>query len=319
MYSARFKNWIFIFFCLLGAGAARAQSITLISGNGQLLDTSPHSQSQPMIVLVRDASGNPVKGATVSWTVTPTGQGNVLSAKTTTDATGQSTNLFTAESGNLNSKSFVQSTVTASAEGGSVQFTLTTVEFNGAVDYDNVVLLKPTTRGETLVGQAGATQNGAIEVQVVGANGGTQEGQGIPNVSVAVVQGDPKDTSTLSCSGGSVVYTDTTGTAICNLVFGGLVGTGTFTIVIGGTSEFGGYSYQVKAGAPAAFINILGNNQSGNPGQSLRLLSATLTDLGGNPVPNTPVTFTPVGAVTLSRVSTTTDANGNAACQPPST
>jgi hypothetical protein len=316
MYSASFKNWIFIFFCLLGAGAARAQSITLISGNGQLLDTSPHSQSQPMVVMVRDASGSPVKGATVSWTVSPTGQGNVLSAQTTTDATGQSTNLFTAEGGNLNSKSFVQSTVTASAEGGSVQFTLTTVEFNGAIDYDNVVLIKPTTRGATLVGQAGATQNEAVEVTVVAANGGTQQGAGIPNVSVAVVQANPTDTSTLSCSGGSVIYTDTAGTAICNLVFGGLVGSGDFTIVIGGTTEFGGFHYQVKAGAPAVFTNIQGNNQSGNPGQSLRLLSATLTDLGGNPVPNTPVTFTPVGAVTLSRVSTTTDAEGNVAALP---
>src|SRR5580700_6267396 len=156
MYSANSKHWIFIALCLLGAVSGHAQPITLVSGNGQLLDTSPHSQSQPMVVVVHDTSGNVVKGATVNWTVL--GSGNVLSAQTTTDATGQTSNLFTAGGGNLNGKSFVQTTVTATAEGSSVQFTLTTVEFSGAVDFDNVVLFKPLTRGAVLVGQAGATQ-----------------------------------------------------------------------------------------------------------------------------------------------------------------
>jgi len=313
MYSARSKDWILIVICLLGAGVARAQSISLVSGNGQLLDTSQHSQSQAMVVQLRDASGNPVTGATVSWSVAPLGQGNVLNAKTTTDSTGQTSNLFTA-GGNLNGKSFVQSTVTANGGGGAVQFTLTIVEFNGVSDFDNIILAKPTVRGSTLVGQAGATQNAAVQVQIVGAIGGSQQGVGIPGVSLTVVQGDPKDPSTIACAGGSVIYTDTSGTATCNVVFGGKVGTGTFSIIIGGSSQFQGFNYQVVAGLPAAFTNITGNNQSGNPGMQLpRLLQATLTDLGGNPVPNVPVTFTTVGAVTLSRVSSSTDANGNVA------
>jgi uncharacterized protein (TIGR03437 family) len=315
MYSARSKYWIFLVTCFLGTGAASAQTISLVSGSGQLLDTSEHSQSQPMVVLLRDASGNPVKGASVAWTVTPaTGQGNVLTSTTVTDATGQTSNLFTAGGGNLDGKSFVQTTVTATGGGGAVQFTLATVENNGVEDFDHVSLISPSLTARTLVGQAGVQGAVPVQVSVVGANGGTQQGQGIPNISLAVVQSAPDDPSTISCSGGSVVYTNAAGSATCTLVFGGKVGTGNFTIVIGNTSEFSGFSYQVTAGPPAAFTNLGGNNQSGNPGQQLpRFLTATLTDLGGNPVPNTDVAFSTQGAVTLSRVSTATDANGNIA------
>jgi uncharacterized protein (TIGR03437 family) len=316
MYSARSKYWIFLAICLLGAGAARAQSITLVSGNGQLLDTLTHSQSLPLVVLLRDASGNPVKGATVNWSATPAGHGNVASAQTTTDSTGQTQTFFTTSATGVGSNSFIQSTVTATGGGGSVQFTLTTVENNGVTDYDDIILSKPTGRGPSnaLVGQSGEQTLGAVQVQVVGAIGGTQQGEGIPNVSVSVVQSNVNDASTIGCAEGSVIYTSDSGNATCNLAFGGKIGTGAFSIIIGGIYEFSGYNYQVTAGPPAVFINLTGNNQSGNPGQQLPVfLGATLTDLGGNPVPNTAVTFTTVGAVTLSRVSTATDANGNVA------
>ncbi len=318
MFSARSKCWIFLAICLLGAGAARAQSISLVSGNGQLLDTLTHSQSLPLVVLLRDAGGNPVKGATVNWSATPAGHGNVANPQTTTDATGQAKTFFTTSATGVGSNSFIQSTVTATGGGGSVQFTLTTVENNGVTDYDDILLSKPTGRGpgNVLVGQSGEQSLGAVQVAVVGAIGGTQQGQGIPNVSLSVVQDDPKDLSTIACAQGSVIYTGSSGVATCNLAFGGKIGTGSFSIIIGGIYEFSGYDYQVTAGPPATFINLGGNNQSGNPGMQLPVfLSATLTDLGGNPVPNTPVAFTsiPTGAVSFSRVSAATDANGNVA------
>jgi uncharacterized protein (TIGR03437 family) len=316
MFSARSRYWVFLAICLLSAGAARAQSISLVSGNGQLLDTLTHSQSLPLVVLLRDASGNPVKGATVNWSATPAGHGNVANAQTTTDATGQAKTFFTTSATGVGSNSFIQSTVTATGGGGSVQFTLTTVENNGVTDYDDIILSKPTGRGpgNVLVGQSGEQSLGAVQVAVVGAIGGTQQGQGIPNVALSVVQDDPNDVSTIACAGGSVIYTGSSGVATCNLAFGGKIGTGSFSIIIGGIYEYSGYDYQVTAGPPAAFINLGGNNQSGIPGETLPVfLTATLTDLGGNPVPNTTVSFTTVGAVTLSRVSTATDANGNVA------
>ncbi len=314
MQYARFKHWILVVLCLLCAGAARAQSITLISGNGQLLDTLQHTQSQPLVVLVRDASGNPIKGATVSWTNAPVGRGALSSAQSTTDATGQTQILFTASASSVGSNSFVQSTVTASGGGGSVQFTLTTVENSGVSVYDHITLLSPPTTVRSVSGKAGLQGTVPVSVNVSGALGGTQQGQGIPNVSVTVVQSDPKDASTIACAGGPIIYTAANGNAVCNLVFGGKIGTGNFTIVIGATSDYPGYTYNVEAGPPAAFVGLSGNNQTGNPGQTLPLLlGATLTDLGGNPVPNAPVTFSTVGAVTLSRVSTSSDANGNVA------
>jgi uncharacterized protein (TIGR03437 family) len=313
MNSASMKHWILIVICLLGAIAARAQTISSVAGSGQLLDTELHSQSQPLVVIVRDASGNPVKGATVNWSVAPTGRGALVSAQTTTDATGQTSDTFTAGS-NLNGNSFWQATVTATGGGGSVEFTLTIVQSVNGSDDDHVALVSPSITARSISGQAGQQGKVPIQIDVVGAIGGSEQGEGIPGVSLAIVQGDPKDPSTITCSQGNIVYTNATGSATCTPVFGGKVGTGTFSIIIGVTSEFTNFSYQVFAGPAAAFTNVKGNNQSGNPGETLPLfLTATLTDLGGNPVPNTAVTFTTLGAVTLSRVSTATDVNGNIA------
>ncbi|MBB5206818.1 autotransporter domain-containing protein [Chiayiivirga flava] len=47
------------------AAAAGAGSIEIVSGNGQALPTQ--SPSAPLLVLVRDAAGNPLPGASVAW------------------------------------------------------------------------------------------------------------------------------------------------------------------------------------------------------------------------------------------------------------
>ncbi len=310
--AGRSKQCLFAVMFLVSVAKTNAQSISLVSGNGQLLDTSTHSQSQPLVVVVRDAQNNPVKNIPVKWAVAPIGQGNVLSAGTTTDSSGQASNIFTSTNGNLDGNSFVQSIVTASGAGGSVQFNLTTVESEGGTDYDHVVLISPSSASRKISGSAGQQGGAPVTVSVVGAIAGNQQGHGIPNVSLAVVQGDPSDLSTISCAG-KVVYTDSAGNAMCNLVLGGQIGSGSFQVVVGSTSFFPGFSYVVEVGPPAAFINLTGNHQSGNPAQQLPLsLGATLTDVGGNPVAGVSVTFTPVGDVTLNRVNTTTDANGKA-------
>src|SRR5579872_4375939 len=92
----RSVRWIFIGICLLGVIAAHAQSVSVVSGNGQLVLAA--NPSKPMTLLVRDASGNPVPSAQLTWKATGTaGSGGTLSqTTTTTDSGGHASNtLFT--------------------------------------------------------------------------------------------------------------------------------------------------------------------------------------------------------------------------------
>src|SRR5690242_15023537 len=91
MAFARFVLCILIIgACLVGAVTAQAQTVTIVSGNGMVIP-SVHV-SPAMSVLVRDAAGNPVKNATVNWTIS--GGGILSNPQTTTDAGGQTINTF---------------------------------------------------------------------------------------------------------------------------------------------------------------------------------------------------------------------------------
>src|SRR5579864_3381870 len=95
MARATFVRRIFLSLAVLGLAVANAQTITKVSGDGQLVVQAVLG-STPMVVLVRDASGNPLPNAKVTWAVTPAGQGGVVAGTTTTDATGHATNTFVA-------------------------------------------------------------------------------------------------------------------------------------------------------------------------------------------------------------------------------
>jgi len=103
------------------SSSAFGQSISIASGNGQLTcqscPTKPITQFNPAVVLVKDATGKPLPNATVSWTFTSSQSafGNVLNSQTVTDASGQSSNVFslTPALGSLFGIGFVQGTITA--------------------------------------------------------------------------------------------------------------------------------------------------------------------------------------------------------------
>src|SRR5690242_2011439 len=84
----------------LSCSAAFAQSISQVSGNGQLAceacPTHPITQFNPVVVQVKDATGKPLPGATVSWAFqsAQSGFGNVTSPSTVTDSNGQASNTF---------------------------------------------------------------------------------------------------------------------------------------------------------------------------------------------------------------------------------
>src|SRR5262245_33898373 len=69
------------------ATAGDAAAIAVVSGNGQQ-DTVRRALAAPFVVRVTDSFGNPVSGATVSWTRTA-GSGTLGAATSTTNANGQ--------------------------------------------------------------------------------------------------------------------------------------------------------------------------------------------------------------------------------------
>ena len=120
---------------------------------------------------------------------------------------------------------------------------------------------------------------------------------------------NPQDASTITCAGGTA-YSNASGVATCNLVYGGKIGSGSFSLSAGGLTTYD-YRYNVIAGPPASILLLSGNNSTGIPGQ-LFTLTAELTDIGGNPLSGIPMTWSAVvpGTVTIAKSTGTTDTTG---------
>jgi hypothetical protein len=103
--------------------AGQAANLTVVSGSGQSASRG-HTFSNPLVVLVTDAAGNPVSGTTVNYTAPSSGASGVFANNNSayndaSDATGLASLTFTANStaGTYN--------VTAVGAGDSVSFSLT--------------------------------------------------------------------------------------------------------------------------------------------------------------------------------------------------
>src|SRR5215467_7547598 len=145
-------------------GIGSGQTVTIVSGNGQVtcqlcFSSTPKATFDPLVVKVVDAAGNPLANATVTWAITAaTGQAGSLSASTTTtDATGQTSVVYTAGFNviNLFNVPFQQTTISATAGASSVQFIETQALANQqAPGVPQVTASFPS--GVQISGQAGA-------------------------------------------------------------------------------------------------------------------------------------------------------------------
>jgi uncharacterized protein (TIGR03437 family) len=310
------------------------------SGNGQVYCQVPActlQEWQPISVMATNATGSPVSGATVNWSLT----GGDLTLGGATSVTGtngiatetlsQSVSQIYASAG----ESYVINTIQATSNNQSVVFTETRSLLNETSPATEIQANSPTLGGQFLstvtlrepVGTIGPTP---IQVQVAGLDIASN---GVANVSVRLVNEQSSPTLTCESQGGYAdpgsVLTNSLGIASCTPIYSGS-GSGTFYVIVGGvpatdistayyldafplpSGAAGGYSFTSVPGTPATFQIIGGNNQVGAIGQTLQPLIAKLVDANGNPVQGQTVKWTvvPAGAVALSNQDLVTDNNG---------
>jgi uncharacterized protein (TIGR03437 family) len=203
----------------------------MLSGSGQMAGSPSFLINDPLVVKAVDANGNAVAGVGISWVIT-TGNGTLPDASLVTDNNGLATTHFTT-SGLQPQQSFQENVVTATGTKGSTKYGSTsffvigvpTLNIDGTqAEPPTVTLLKPVP-GSTITGLQGSTLPDAVEVRVQ-AGYGAQTNAPIPNVSVQLVNAlDPTQPATGHCNGpNGTVYTDSTGTAKCDLVITGKPG-----------------------------------------------------------------------------------------------
>ena len=232
---------------MVPAGILGAQALSMVSGNGQLT-ASQFKITQPLVVRATDGSGHPVPGVTVNWKVA-TGPGYMQDQSTTTDGNGLTRTYFTGIAPE-SFDSLFPSTITATAGSSSVSFFATTVQFPGSA---TVRVVTPSV-GAMLTAKQGSTISGAVQVQIY-VTDGFQSGAGIPNVGFYIVDyNDPTATPSASCNGpNGTVLTDATGTATCDLVVNGPVGTSQLLGILGGYRENPSFYLTITPGATCTY------------------------------------------------------------------
>jgi uncharacterized protein (TIGR03437 family) len=297
---------------MLAAGYASAQSLSLVSGDGQVAAQN-FPLHNPLVVVAKDASGKPAANVPVNWTAAGPGT-LVLGTQTLTDSSGQASNIFVGAT-IYGDTAFTQTAITASTAAGSVTMYETTSgwDANSGFMFVQAQITSPVL-GDVITGPSGAIAAAAVELSVYGVH---QAGvQRVPNVAMRLIPDNPGGPSA-ACAAGTGV-TDVNGIARCRVVLSGPTGNGTFSVEVGGGFRiFSPFKYTVTAGGgqPAVFrISITGGNgQSGPPNAQLPArLTARVEDASGNPLPNVPVVWAAVNpqAVSLSGVVSASDASG---------
>ncbi len=294
-----------------GTGVGRGL-LQIKSGNGQVV--REYGIAEPLTIVLRDAAGNPVANAPITWELIE-GVGTLQGFQEFTDANGEATAQFigAAVPPGL---SYQQATIRASSGGDSVDFYITTVIAflpGGSQPAPNplVLLIRPEQGVFNIEGRAGQTITAAIEARVI-VQAGIQFGQPIRNVGLTVSTGNqPGVGVTASCVGGTAL-SDESGVVKCDLQLGGVVGTATLTANVGNIAIYS-FTLTVTPGLPARINKLQGDNQTGRPGQRLPLaLVGEVTDAFGNRLTgvSTQWSVSPSGAATLSNVISASDLLG---------
>jgi adhesin/invasin len=305
-----------------GPGTPGTAPIEILSGNGQLVFAQRFAPNL-LRIKVRDGSGQPLPGATVSWQIQGGGEGTLLSASTTTDSNGETTNQFgTIQFFNDGFTPLKRTTIRAASATGFVDFFVTAypeVSLFGdqlvPAPTPNIEFLSPAPGATINIGAGGSAPGGQVpQIRArIRSQAFIDQGQPMPNIALIVREPNDPDAITARCTGSSL--SNAQGEATCSLVGGARLGAGTIRVCMGNCDAPGRevtYNINVTPGAPATFIKRQGDNQSGAPGTLAPLaLRAAVTDSFGNFLPNVTVRIEVIqGEATLEQVVSTTNNQG---------
>lgn len=291
---------LFLFSSLLTGLAVplAAQSLAVLSGNGQFV-FEQFVTVAPMTVQARDAQNRPVAGVQIGWSVT-SGQGTLINPIATTDANGLASTYFLGTNvpgGN----SIQQSTITAQSTLGSASFFVTTalvrLPGGGAGAPPLVELLVPTPEDRTISGEAGQTISGAVRVRV-GIQAGPDTGRAVANIGVRIFNyQDPESSPSGACrSPNGIVLTDSTGSAVCDLVLNNRTGTARLSVIVGEAQITPSFNLTIRPGVPCTY-SLQPNSQAfGSAGGSGAFTIATPSSCSWTVQSNANWIF-PVGAI----------------------
>ena len=277
-------------------GPGAPASITVLTGSGQSV-TAGAPFTTPLSALVRDASSNPIPGATVNFTAPIGGASATLSTPSATTSSGGAAAVL-ATAGTVAGAYSVTATVNGTAL--STTFALSNQPGGPA----QLTVLTGNAQSAT-VGAPFATP---LAVVVTDSHGNAVSG-------ATVVFGAP-------ASGASAVLapasstTASTGRAAVNATANSIAGGYSVSATVMGTSLSRTLTLTNNPGAAASITVLTGSGQSAVAGTPFATsLAAQVRDANDNPVPGAIINFTspPTGATaTLSALLATTDSAGTA-------
>jgi adhesin/invasin len=266
-----------------------ATSLAKLSGDTQTAIAGTKLPN-PLVVVIKDANGNPVPNVAISFAVT-TGGGTLSGASTATDASGQgqaSLTLGTTAGNN---------TITVSSAGlTAVVFTETGTPMTAPT--------MSTVTGNAQSGVAGTALSTALTVVVKDMNGNPVANQ---PVTFAVTAGG----GTLSNVSAA---TNSSGQATATLTLGKTAGTNADTVSVSAAGVNGSpqiFSESATAGAAAKLVKLSGDAQNGVAGAALATALVTqVQDTNGNAVQGVNVTLSASSGATVTPSSAASDAMG---------
>lgn len=249
------------------AHAGAAATITKISGDAQS-GTSGQPLATALVVRIADQYGNPVGGASVTFTrVAGTGVIGSSTAVTTPDGLASTSYTLGTVAGSESIRADI-----SGLTGVTTTFALTS---NAGAPTG---VAAPTGDSQRLV--VGTSPSAPLVALVTDANGNR-----VPGVSVTW-----RITSGSGSLSGDHSITNAVGEATITFVTDGHAGTTLITASVGTSSKL--FTVVVDAGSPAQLSATGGNEQNGIVGTVLKdELSVLVTDAHGNVVPGVAVTF----------------------------
>ena len=248
------------------------------------------------MALVKDANGNTVgSGVTVTFTAPASGQSAIFASGNTAQTNSAGLATLAAPIANMTAGAY---TVTASVAGGSTaaNFSLTNLP---AVPTS--IAVSAGTGQTTTISTAFATQMAVV----------VKDASNNPISGLSVTFTAPSTGASGSFTGSATVTTNASGIATAPaFTANGTAGTYSVSASVVGLGATASFSLTNQAGAPGIVVSSGGNNQSSPISTPFGTqLSVTVTDSGGNPLPNVTVTFTAPSSGASGSFSTTQTAS----------